>query len=139
MCYYSICSNIITDNILFIIIGSLLWTSGFLIEVIADMQKRIFKRNNKEGFITSGLWSYSRHPNYLGEILLWFGIAVICFSNLERAQYASLLSPVFVYLLLTRISGINLLEKKADEKWGDLDSYQKYKENTPELIPKFWN
>ena len=128
-------SEIITDNILFIIMGSFFWILGFSIEFISDLQKRQFKKNHKEGFITSGLWSYSRHPNYLGEILLWFGIAVICFPTLEGAQYASLISPIFVYLLLTRISGVNLLEEYADKKWGGLDSYQEYKKRTPILFP----
>ena len=130
-----LCSNIIIDNILFMIIGILFWVLGFLLEVIADIQKRKFKKGKKEGFITSGLWSYSRHPNYLGEILLWFGIAIICLPNLQGSQYISLISPIFVYLLLTRISGINLLEQYADKKWGKLDSYQGYKQRTPILFP----
>ena len=130
-----LCSNIIIDNMLFTIIGLFFWISGFTLEVISDIQKRKFKKNHKEGFITSGLWSYSRHPNYLGEILLWFGIAIICLPNLSGFQYFSLISPVFVYLLLTRISGINLLEEYADKKWGNLDSYQKYKNDTPILFP----
>ena len=130
-----LCSNIIIDSILLMIIGVLFWVSGFLLEVIADIQKRKFKKGNKEGFITSGLWSYSRHPNYLGEILLWFGIAVICLPNLQGSQYISLISPIFVYLLLTRISGINLLEQYADKKWGKSNSYQDYKKRTPILFP----
>ena len=130
-----LCSNIIIDNILFMITGILFWVLGFLLEVIADIQKRKFKKDKKEGFITSGLLSYSRHPNYLGEILLWFGIAIICLPNLQGSQYISLISPIFVYLLLTRISGINLLEQYADKKWGKLDSYHGYKQRTPILFP----
>ena len=130
-----LCSNVIIDNTSFMIIGILLWILGFLIEVIADIQKRKFKKNNKEGFITTGLWSYSRHPNYLGEILLWFGITIICLPNLQGPQYISLISPVFVYLLLNHISGINLLEEYADKKWGELDSYKNYKQKTPVLFP----
>ena len=64
---------------------------------------------------------------------------MISYSMLTGWQYISLISPIFVYILLTSISGINLLEKYADNKWGDLDSYKKYKKETPELIPKFWN
>ena len=129
-----LCSTIIFDKILFLIIGSLFWLIGFLIEVVADIQKRQFKKDYKEGFITSGLWSYSRHPNYLGEILLWSGIAIICLGSLVKYQYIGLISPVFVYLLLTRVSGINLLEQYADKKWGNLKSYQEYKRKTPKLF-----
>ena len=127
-------SNMIFDKVLFLIIGSLFWFVGFSIEVVADMQKRQFKKEHKEGFITSGLWSYSRHPNYLGEILLWSGIAIICLGSLAKYQYIGLISPLFVYLLLTRVSGINLLEEYADKKWGNLESYQKYKKRTPKLF-----
>ena len=128
-----LCSNMIFDKILFLTIGSLFWFIGFSIEFIADMQKRKFKKEHAEGFITSGLWSYSRHPNYLGEILLWSGIAIICLGSLAKYQYIGLISPLFVYLLLTRVSGINLLEEYADKKWGNLESYQKYKKRTPKL------
>lgn len=130
-----LCSNIIIDNFLFIVVGSAIWILGFAIEVVSDMQKRRFRESNKEQFISSGLWSYSRHPNYLGEILLWLGIAVICLPNLEGAQYITLISPVFVYLLLTRISGINLLEDYAEQKWGKSELYQDYKKATPVLFP----
>ena len=129
-----LCSTMIFDKILFLTIGSLFWFIGFSIEVIADMQKRKFKKEHAEGFITSGLWSYSRHPNYLGEILLWSGIAIICLGSLTKYQYIGLISPLFVYLLLTRVSGINLLEQHADEKWGNLKSYQDYKARTPKLF-----
>ena len=124
-----------------IYIGIFIWCFGFLFECIADFQKIIFKSKikNKDKFINSGLWSVSRHPNYFGEIILWIGISMISSSMLTGWQYISLISPIFVYILLTSISGINLLEKYADNKWGDLDSYKKYKKETPELIPKFWN
>jgi steroid 5-alpha reductase family enzyme len=121
----------------FALFGALLWTVGFTIEVIADSQKTRF-RNNPENvgkFITTGFWRLSRHPNYFGEILLWIGIAVIAFPALTGWQYATLASPVFVYLLLTKVSGIPLLERKAQETWGDDPTYQAYKENTPTLVP----
>ena len=117
--------------------GLILWILGFSFELIADEQKRQFRKNpvNKRKFITSGLWSVSRHPNYFGEILIWIGMAVISFPVLSGWQYATLISPLFVILLLTKVSGINLLEESADKKWGNLDEYQTYKANTAALIP----
>ena len=117
--------------------GLAIWLIGFGLEVTADEQKRRFRKNprNKGQFINSGLWSISRHPNYLGEILIWVGMAVISFPVLTGWQYITLISPLFVFLLLTRVSGINLLEASSDKKWGDLKSYQEYKEKTPVLIP----
>ena len=89
-------------------IGIGLFLLGFGIEVIADKQKTAFRSilENKNAFITSGLWSKSRHPNYLGEIILWFAIAVISFSSLSGTQYIALISPVFTYLLLVYVSGV---------------------------------
>jgi steroid 5-alpha reductase family enzyme len=120
------------------LIGVALWLFGFGVEVIADRQKRLFRSQGGDGtFITSGLWSRSRHPNYLGEIVLWAGVALIALPALEEWQYLSLVSPVFVYILLTRISGIPLLERKADRRWGDDPEYQRYKESTPVLLFRF--
>lgn len=116
-------------------IGLLLWSIGFIIELISDYQKYLFKLNKKNNFIKSGLWSISRHPNYLGEILLWFGVSIISLNSLSGFQYISLISPLFIYLLLTRISGINLLEEHADNKWGEDLEYIKYKNKTPVLFP----
>ncbi len=130
-----LCSDVIEDRPVFIVTGLAVWLLGFLVEIISDSQKRIFRKTNHDDFISSGLWSYSRHPNYLGEILLWTGIAVICLPNLEGTKYVTLVSPVFVYFLLTRISGINLLEQHSDEKWGHLESYKNYKKSTPILFP----
>jgi len=118
------------------IIGIIIFIIGFTIEIIADSQKTNFraKDDNKDKFISIGLWKYSRHPNYLGEIILWLGISLISFSSLEGLQYITLISPIFTYLLLVNVSGINLLEKSGKKKWGHLDSYKSYKENTPRLI-----
>ena len=120
-------------------IGLSIWMLGFGIEIIADNQKTAFNKesNNQGKWIDSGLWSYSRHPNYLGEILLWTGIAcfgISCFTGLERFAW---ISPVFIYLLLTKVSGIPILDKRALEKWGDDPEYQKYRDNTPALFPRF--
>ncbi|MHA1966317.1 MAG: DUF1295 domain-containing protein [Candidatus Hodarchaeales archaeon] len=120
------------------LIGLLVWIIGFGFEAIADYQKNKFRSNpgNKGKFIKSGLWSISRHPNYFGEILLWVGIAVIALPTLEGWRWLTLISPVFVTLLLTKVSGVPLLEKRADEKWGGQEDYEEYKKNTPVLIPK---
>jgi len=119
--------------------GALIWAFGFTLEVIADKQKNKFRAapENQGKFIQSGLWSTSRHPNYFGEIVLWIGIALIALPVLQGWGCVTLVSPLFVTVLLTRISGVPMLEKSADEKWGDQAEYQAYKENTPVLIPKF--
>ena len=119
-------------------IGLSIWILGFGIETIADNQKTVFNKesNNQGKWIDSGLWSYTRHPNYLGEILLWIGIAffgISCFTGLERVAW---ISPIFTYILLTKISGIPILNKRALEKWGDNPEYQKYRDNTPALFPR---
>ena len=132
-----IVNNVSYYNDFFYFIGLIIWIVGFLIEVISDEQKRRFKMNieNKNKFISTGLWKISRHPNYFGEMLIWIGIALISFPTLVGFQYFTLISPIFVIWLLTNISGINLLEEKADLKWGQITSYIEYKENTPILIP----
>lgn len=123
---------------IFAAIGITIWLMGFTIEVIADAQKSKWHSNpeNKGKFINIGLWSKSRHPNYFGEIMIWIGVAIIALPILHAWQFLSLLSPVFVTILLTQISGIPILEKRADRKWGGMDDYEAYKNNTPVLIPK---
>ena len=118
-------------------IGMALWLSGFTIESVSDYQKRVFRKENtpSEAFIHTGLWARSRHPNYFGEIMLWTGIAVIASNTLTGIEYITLVSPIFVYILLTRMSGINKLEQIADERYGHLEEYQRYKRNTPVLVP----
>tara|TARA_Y100000768_G_scaffold176696_1_gene132255 strand:- start:743 stop:1621 length:879 start_codon:yes stop_codon:yes gene_type:complete len=118
-------------------IGMALWLSGFTIESVSDYQKRVFRKENNpsEAFIHTGLWSRSRHPNYFGEIMLWTGIAVIALNTLTGIEYITLVSPIFVYILLTRMSGINKLEQIADERYGHIEEYQRYKRNTPVLVP----
>ena len=118
-------------------LGLLIWFIGILFEIVADEQKRRFRLNeeNRGKYISSGLWSISRHPNYFGEIILWIGIAIISLPTLSGFQYVTLISPLFIYLLLTRISGVNLLEESSDKKWGDLPEYEQYKKETPVLVP----
>jgi len=118
-------------------IGIIIWLFGFSIEVISDLQKNNFKKshNTNVTFISTGLWSKSRHPNYFGEITLWAGIYIISLSSFSGIDYLSIISPIFVFILLTRMSGINMLEKIADDRYKHLDEYLEYKENTPKLIP----
>ena len=121
-------------------LGIGVWLCGFVIEVLADRQKRSFKRlqDKPSPFITTGLWAYSRHPNYLGEIILWIGVALLAFPALSGWQHLTLISPFFVMLLLTKMSGIPLLEEKADERWQHRQDYQDYKANTPVLVPNMF-
>ena len=120
------------------LLGVATWVGGLGIEVVADRQKRRFRADpgNRERFITSGLWAWSRHPNYFGEIVLWVGIALIAVPVLAGAQWLALISPLFVWLLLLRLSGVPMLERKARERWGGEPEYQAYKARTPMLVPR---
>ena len=121
---------------LFFYLGVAIFIFGFAIEIIADKQKSKFRsvEANKDSFITTGLWAKSRHPNYLGEILLWLGVAVISISSLSGWQYLTLISPIFTYLLLVYVSGVRMLEDMGDKKWGHNEEYIKYKSTTPRLF-----
>ena len=120
------------------LIGGLVWACGFAFEATADLQKSRFREDpaNKGRFIHTGLWARSRHPNYFGEIVLWIGVLIIALPVLRGWQWVAVISPVFVALLLTRISGVPMLERRADEKWGGQEDYEAYKELTPVLIPR---
>ena len=122
---------------IFLFIGTLIWILGFSIEVVSDNQKSKFRSNpeNKDKFITTGIWSWSRHPNYFGEILLWIGITVIALPVLQGWQFVTLISPIFIIILLTQISGVRLLELRGKKKWGDNEEYKNYIKNTSVLIP----
>ena len=127
-------------NIVFII-GLTMFMFGFVIEVIADNQKTAFRSvpENKDLFINEGLWARSRHPNYFGEITLWTGITVMAISSFEGMNYLAIFSPIFSYLLLVYVSGVRMLEYRGHKKWGHLDAYKDYKQNTPKLIPKIFS
>ena len=120
------------------IVGIAIWAAGMLIEVVSDRQKSAFREDpdNKGRFINAGLWAWSRHPNYFGEIVLWTGMAIVAIPVLQGWQWATLISPVFVAFLLIKVSGIPMLENKADERWGGQDDYEAYKRSTPVLIPR---
>jgi steroid 5-alpha reductase family enzyme len=120
------------------VMGAVMWVAGFVIEVMADRQKSRFRADpaNAGRFINVGLWARSRHPNYFGEILLWAGIAVMAVPYLSGTQWVVMLSPLFVYALLTRISGIPTLARRGQQLWGDDPTYQAYVANTPRLLPR---
>ena len=115
-----------------------LWIIGFVTEVIADNQKSRFRSNpeNANNFINEGLWKRSRHPNYFGEITLWLGITLMALPVLVGLQLITLVSPIFVYILLTKISGVSMQEARAKKKWKDNEEYNDYLQNTPMLIPR---
>jgi steroid 5-alpha reductase family enzyme len=117
--------------------GAAVWLVGLLIEAAADAQKSAFKANdaNRGRFITAGLWGYSRHPNYFGEILVWWGVFVYAVPFLHGAAFAVVVGPVFITLLLLFVSGIPPLERSADEKYGDDPAYRDYKRRTSILVP----
>jgi steroid 5-alpha reductase family enzyme len=117
-------------------LGIVLWVFGMGIEVIADRQKSLFRRipENQGRFITTGLWAWSRHPNYFGEITLWLGLSLVALPVLTGWQLATMVSPVFVYLLLTRVSGIPLLEALAEKRWGTDPVFIAYRDGTPALM-----
>ena len=131
-------TGIIVNNIFYI--GLVMFIGGFAIEIVADQQKTAFRAipENRNKFITSGLWSKSRHPNYFGEIALWTGVAVMSFSSLSGIEYLTLISPIFTYLLLVKISGVRMLEGRGQKTWGDDEEYIAYMKNTPMVMIKFW-
>lgn len=116
--------------------GLAIWIIGFVTEVVADRQKSAFReqKSKEKPFITSGLWKFSRHPNYAGEILLWLGMFIMSVPLLSGWLWLVAISPVFVYLLISRVSGVPMLEEQADKRWGEMEAYQAYKANTPKLF-----
>lgn len=118
------------------ILGLGIWVLGFSIEVIADRQKRQFRQEKGSAqFIQSGLWRYSRHPNYFGEITLWLGVLILALPTVYGWAYFSIFSPIFVAYLLTKISGVPMLEARGLEKWGNDPNYQNYLATTSCIVP----
>jgi len=127
-------TGVVVNGMFFI--GIFIFIFGLLLEIISDYQKTQFRNQseNKGHFISSGLWAHSRHPNYVGEIVLWTGVSVMSFSSLSSVQYIALISPIFTYLLLVYVSGVRILEASGKKRWGHLKSYQEYLKNTPSLL-----
>ncbi len=118
--------------------GATIWAVGLVIETAADAQKSAFKARdeNRGRFISSGLWRYSRHPNYFGEMLVWWGLFVFAVPFLDGAAFGVVIGPLFITLLLLFVSGIPLVERSADEKYGDDPAYREYKRATSILVPR---
>ncbi|XP_057770490.1 uncharacterized protein LOC130990293 isoform X2 [Salvia miltiorrhiza] len=118
------------------IIGWIIWSVGILVEATADQQKLTFKNSpdNRGKWCDVGVWKYSRHPNYFGEIFLWWGIFVAATPVLKNAEWLVILGPIFLTLLLLFVSGIPLLEESADKKYGNIPAYRHYKRKTSPLI-----
>lgn len=119
------------------LLGWSIWIAAFLFEVIADSQKSAFSSDpsNAGKFITEGLWAYSRHPNYFGEICMWIGVCLSGTSCFSGAQWLAWMSPLTTWALLMKVSGVPLLEKKGGKKWGHLPEYQWYMKHTPCIFP----
>lgn len=143
------------------LLGLAIFAFGLGFEVVADRQKDAWvqakkQKKHSEEFLTHGLWSKSRHPNYFGEATLWTGIAIAAAGLLVRQPAQTALglsggitgqmlvtgmcaaSPAFVSFLLLKISGVPLSENKYDKRYGDREDYQRWKRETPMFVPKFW-
>jgi steroid 5-alpha reductase family enzyme len=117
--------------------GFLIWLAGLIIETAADQQKFEFKNNlkNKGKWVDTGLWQYSRHPNYFGEMLCWWGIFIFSLPYLPGWKLLTIIGPIFITYILLFVSGIPPLEKRYEKKYGDNKAYKKYKAKTNMLIP----
>eukprot|EP00741_Cyanophora_paradoxa_P006054 tig00000981_g5872.t1 len=122
------------------IAGWVMFGVGLAIEAVADVQKLRFKQDpaNKGKWCSVGVWYWTRHPNYFGEMLLWWGIFTSCssvFIGDQAFKYFSVIGPAFVMVILLLLSGMPLLEKSSDEKFGHMDAYKEYKNSTSPIIP----
>ena len=118
-------------------LGLAIWTVGFIIEAIADYQKYHYKnlKDKPSEWVSTGLWQYSRHPNYFGEMLIWWGIFIFILPILNNQLWLTAISPIYITLLLLFVTGIPPLEKKYDERYTGNKDYLSYKEKTSLLIP----
>lgn len=121
------------------LIGLLVFGKGLMLEAVADIQKFRFNSNKENAgkWIDEGVWRLSRHPNYLGEMLVWTGVYIMTFAitNGLVRNLIGALSPLYIICLLSFVSGIPILEKSADERWLKIKNYQVYKKEVPILIP----
>ncbi len=115
--------------------GAAVWLERLAVEAVADAQKSAWKRRGEKGFIDRGLWSWSRHPNYFGEILVWWGLWIYALPSIEGWWRLAILGPAYITLLLVFVTGLPPLEKSADEKYGADPSYAEYKRRTSVLVP----
>jgi len=134
---YAVSSKLEVNLGIYTILGFLIWLKGFTIEAVADWQKYKFKEKSKGGFITSGVWKYSRHPNYFGEMALWWGIFVFSIPYLRGFMWLSILGPIYITYLLIFVTGIPMLEKSYSKRFGKDKKYLSYKRKTSILIPFF--
>jgi len=113
--------------------GFLVWMSGFAIETLADFQLARFRNTpgTGEGVLDTGLWKYSRHPNYFGEALLWWGIFLLCLS--VPGGWRGAIGALTITLLVRYVSGVPLLEEHMKER----EKYRDYILTTPVFIPWF--
>lgn len=120
--------------------GFVVWLLGLTIEMVADRQKFIFKLDPKhrDMWASEGLWSRSRHPNYFGEMLVWWGTFLYCLPYLVGIEVVSIVSPLYITVLLLFVSGIPPLEKAYAKRYKGNVAYKKYVRNTPLLIPKLF-
>lgn len=117
----------------YIYLGIIVWVIGYIFEVIGDYQlkKFISLQKNKGKIMKSGLWKYTRHPNYFGEAVMWWGLFLIVI-NLKYGLY-TIISPILITYLLVYVSGIPLLEKK----YNNNPEFQEYAKRTSKFIPWF--
>ena len=126
-----------TDYSVWDIIGFIVFGVGLICETISDQQKFNFRNNpdNKGKWCAVGLWKYSRHPNYFGEISVWLGVWLVSVSVIRGAQWSGVLSPLFTASILLFLSGIPLLEQKSDARHGSKPEYLDYKKSVSPLVP----
>ncbi|CAJ1360603.1 unnamed protein product [Effrenium voratum] len=117
--------------------GWALWVLGFVVQTTADVQKRMFRADpgNRDHWIDVGLWRLAQHPNYFGEMCMWWGIFLSCSTALRGWELLTVMSPCFVSFLLLKVSGVPILRRMGMKRWGHLKEYREYLRTTPLLVP----
>ena len=118
-------------------LGLALWALGLLLESFADAQKFAHKRDPErvQGWVSHGLWRWCRHPNYFGEMVLWWGVFIFVAADLAGWSWLGVIGPIALVVLLRFGTGIPQLEKSAERKWGQDPAYRRYVSSTNLLIP----